>query len=200
MNAPTTQSQRILAQLEAYGPLPTADLAEMLPDIPRASLEVACSKLRAKRKIDRCEKGWFIGDPGEPGAPPPAAPPLPHEQPREALIARPEQLVDLAGRVAVESTTSSGTQAPYRVGDEHPVPPVEQQPQPKRAGRETPGGVSWVGPGNPPKLVEVEMPAFVFHVKTKSLRVSITGDEADALAAIRAVAEALEDQARRAKP
>ena len=100
-----------------------------------------------------------------------------------------------AGRVVAERTTTF-----YRVGDEHPVPPVEQQPQPKRAGRETPGGVSWVGPGNPPKLVEVEMPAFVFHVKTKSLRVSITGDEADALAAIRAVAEALEDQARRAKP
>ena len=97
-----------------------------------------------------------------------------------------------AGRVVAERTTTF-----YRVGDEHPVPPVEQQPQPKRAGRETPGGVSWVGPGNPPKLVEVEMPAFVFHVKTKSLRVSITGDEADALAAIRAVAEALEDQARK---
>jgi len=197
MNAPPTRKQRIVTALEAYGPLKLADLHEMMPDIPENSLSVALSQLRVKRKVDKCEKGWFaMGEEREQ----PAGETQEHSDTPTEGEALPPPDEPAAGRIVAERTTTF-----YRVGDEHPAPTVEQVREvlnrmPKGA-PQLPGlklnpvdltGGRYPGPNPAPTA-----PAYTFHVKTKSLQVSITGDDADSIAAIRAVAEALEDQARK---
>lgn len=174
MNAPTTtRVSRLLALLEQYGPMPFGDLRELLPDVKDTVLSAMLSKLKSRGDVDRCEKGWFVAESGEEREPEasgdtPAGEGIEYASAGHLRL-EPEQVVDLAGRIAVESVTTAGTQ-----------------------------------PAKPKVISTVDVPesapAFVFRMETKNLRVSITGDEADAIAAIRAVAEALEDQARRGKP
>lgn len=149
MNEPLTQKQRIIAHLQAYGPLPRADLIEGLPDSKPTVLDAALSVLKAKGLVDRCDKGWFVAEEGAGGS-------------------SDEQEPAGAGTQYVPPTTPAHAELPQSSRRQPP-------PQPKRK----------------PEPAAMIALVFMFHVETKNLRVSITGDDVDALLAIRAVSQAL---------